>query len=65
MGRLDDIVARNKHANARVGGGFIGAAIHAAQDPTASPEEKKNRVLAAMIVGGLVVAIAILVAVFA
>jgi hypothetical protein len=62
MGRLDDIIARNQPKKT-YGGGLVGAIIAESTDPSATPEEKANRRLAMMIVGGVLVAIAIIVAV--
>ena len=65
MGRLDDIVARNKKASRQGVGtfGLIGAVIDATNDPTDTPEDKRRKMLAWAIVGGVIAAIVVLVAI--
>lgn len=60
MGRLDDIIARNQKKS--TSGGLVGAIIAEATDPAATPAERANRRLAMFIVGGVVLAIAVVVA---
>lgn len=62
MGRLDDIIARNQPKK-NYGGGLVGAIIAETTDPSATADEKASRRLAMLIVGGVVLAIAIIVAV--
>jgi hypothetical protein len=61
MGRLDDIIARNQPKKS-YGGGLIGAIIAETQDPAATADDRARRRLAMAIVGGVVLAIAIVVA---
>ncbi|MBL0213385.1 MAG: hypothetical protein IPQ07_05855 [Myxococcales bacterium] len=62
MGRLDDIVARNQPR--RGPGGLIGAVISETHDPLDTPEDRSRKHLAWVIVGAVVLAIVIAVAIF-
>lgn len=63
MGRLDDIIARNQPRRAQ--GGLIGAVISETHDPLDTPEDRSRKHLAWAIVGGLVLVVFVLVAIFA
>ena len=63
MGRLDDIVARNQPR--RGAGGLIGAVINETHDPLDTPADRSRKQLAWVIVGAIVLAVVVLVAIFA
>ena len=66
MGRLDDIIARNKQHRGTTGGGILVDLVRSElNDPTADAADRKQRMLAFAIVGGVILTIVILVAVFA